>query len=107
MGGAALALAAAVQFLAQGLLPDFAASLAITVVLLTSAACIGALAIRPAFQPVGLIAVINAASGLTAFMLIAAGRIEPASSAPLVAITGGVLLGVAGLLALELRKLSA
>jgi len=104
VGGAALALAAALQFLAQGVFAEFAAALMIAATLLASAVLIGMLSLRPRFQPVGLVAVINAASGLTAFMLIAAGQIEPVSSVPLAAISGGVLLGVAGLLALELRK---
>ena len=103
-GGAALALVAALQFLAQGVVAEFAAALMAAVILLASAVLIGTLAIRPRFQPVGVVAVINAASGLTAFMLIAAGQIEPLSSVPLVAISGGVLLGVAALLGLELRR---
>ncbi|MBL8145913.1 MAG: hypothetical protein JNL34_05970 [Anaerolineae bacterium] len=103
-GGAALALAAAVHFLAQSALAEFAAALMVAVILLASATVIGILALRPRVQPVSVVAVINAASGLTAFMLIAAGQVEPVSSVPLVAISGGVLLGVAGLLGMELRR---
>lgn len=100
----AILLAAATNFAALGQSLEFAASLVLAGVFLATALFIGSLALRPRFQPIGLVMVINAASGMVAFMLIAAGQVEPVSSIPLVALTGLLLLGLAGVLFLELRK---
>ena len=107
VGGAAILLAAALDFAARGQIADFAISLALAAVFIAAALFIGTLVVRPRYQPISVVMIINAASGLVAFMLIAAGQIEPASSMPLVAITGAALLGMAGLLFLELRKVTA
>ena len=104
VGGAAILLAAALDFAARGQMADFAVSLLLAAVFVAAAVFIGALAVRPRYQPISVVMIINAASGLVAFMLIAAGQVQPASSVPLVAATGAMLLGMAGLLYLEVRK---
>jgi hypothetical protein len=107
LGGAAILLSAAVDYAARGAVADFAVSLLLAGVFLAAAAFIGALVWRPRIQPIGAVMILNAASGLVAFMLIAAGQVQPESSVPLVAATGALLLSLAGLLFLELRKVPA
>ena len=105
--GVGILLAAARAFAASGQLADAGLAVLLGLVLIAAAGGISLLVLRPRYQPIGLVAVINAASGVVAFMLIAAGQIEPVSSIPAVAFTGALLLGVAGLLMLELRKVRA
>lgn len=100
----AIALAAALDFAARGQALEFAVSLLLAGVFLAVAVFVASLAVKPRYQPISLVMLINAASGLVAFMLIASGQVDPSSSVPVVGITGTVLLGMAGALFLELRK---
>lgn len=100
LAGAVLLAAAAFDFAARGETPDFAIFLLLAGVLMAAAIFTGSLAARPRYQPIALVMVINAASGLAAFMLVAAGQIEPV----LAGLAGLLLLSLAGLLFLELRK---
>lgn len=100
LAGAVLLATAAFDFAARGETPDFAIFLLLAGVLMAAAIFTGSLAARPRYQPIALVMVINAASGLAAFMLVAAGQIEPV----LAGLAGLLLLSLAGLLFLELRK---
>jgi hypothetical protein len=100
-------LAGALQFAAAGETLDAGILLLLAVIFVAATIAVMSLALRPRYQPIGLVAVVHAASGLVAFMLIAAGQITPVSQVPLVAATGAVLLGLAAVLFFELRKVRA
>ncbi len=104
LGGAGIGLSAASEFAAGGLWAEQAQAILLTAVFLASVVFVGALIVRPRYMPVALVMLVNAISGVTAFMLLAANRIEPVGSAPLVALTGVVLLALAAIQYLELRK---